>query len=105
MDCRRIDKRGLPAHLQGPRGIQGTVKLDQFGHEPGPAGLMAGTEARAIIAVEVLVKEDVIAPVGIALELLTAAVDGAPALLVAGEYPGEPVGDLFAHLEEVHHLS
>ena len=72
---------------------------------PGPAGLVARAEPGAVVAVEVLVEEDVVAPVGIGLELLRAAVDGSPAVLVAQEDAGEPVGDLLGHLEEVHHLA
>ena len=102
--CSIPDERGLLAQLQDLLGIQDAVKLDQFGHEPRPAGLMAGAESCTIVPVKVLVKEDVIAPVGIALELLATAIDRPPAMLVAGEYPGEPAGNLFAHLEEVHHL-
>ena len=35
-------ERGLFTPLQGPLGVQKPVKLDKFGHEPGPAGLVAG---------------------------------------------------------------
>jgi hypothetical protein len=35
-------ERGLFTHLQGPLGVQKAVKLDKFGYEPGPAGLVAG---------------------------------------------------------------
>ena len=90
---------------RSPLGIKEPVKLDIFGHEPGPAGLVAGAKPCAIVTVEVFVKEYVIAPVGVALELLCSAVDGSPALIVAGENPGEPVGDFLAHFEEVHHLA
>src|SRR5690349_21446585 len=99
MDSRSTDECGLSAHLQGPLGIQRTVKLDQFGNQAGPASLMASAEPGAVVTVEVFVKEDVIAPVWIVLELLRAAVDGPMAMLVAGEYPGEPVGDLTTYLE------
>ena len=46
-----------------------------LGHEPGPAGLVAGAQPRPVVAVEVLVEEDVVAPVRIGLELLRAAID------------------------------
>jgi excisionase family DNA binding protein len=36
--------------------------------------------------VEVFVEQDVVAPVGIPLEFLRAAIDGPPAMLVGGEY-------------------
>ena len=34
-------EHGLFTHLQDPLGVQKAVKLDKFGHEPGPAGLVA----------------------------------------------------------------
>ena len=43
---------------------------------------MAGAEAGAVVAVEVLVEQDVIAEVRIDLQPLGAAEDGPPALLV-----------------------
>lgn len=99
-----LETRHLAA-FQGPRRIQIAIKMDELGHEPGPAGLMAGAQSRPVVAVEIFVKEDVIAPMGIGLELLCAAVYRTPAALIAQEDPSEPVGDLLAHLEEVHHLS
>src|SRR5262245_21679731 len=59
--------------------------VDQRRHQTGPAGLVAGAEAGAVVAVEVLVKEDQVAPVRVALELLGAAVDRPPSLPVARE--------------------
>ena len=76
-------ERGLLTNFQCPLGIQKPVELDGLGHQPGPAGLVAGAQPGAVVAVEVLVEEDVVAPVGIGLELLRAAVDGPPAVLVA----------------------
>ena len=102
---RALNERGLLARLQDTLGIQQAEELDELGHDPGPAGLVAGAQPGAVVAVEVLVEQDVVAPVGIGLELLRAAVDGSPAVLVTQEDPGEPVGDLLAHLEEVHHLA
>jgi hypothetical protein len=69
----RLNERGLPANLQGPLGVQKAVKLDELGHESGPAGLVAGAQPGTIIAVEIFIKENVIAPVGIALEFLGAS--------------------------------
>ena len=100
--CSLLESRHLAA-LQGPLGIQVAEELDEFGHEPGPAGLVARAQPCAVVAVEVFVEEDVVAPVGIGLELLRAAVHGTPAVLVAQEDPGEPIGDLLGHLEEIHH--
>ena len=58
--------------------------LDEFGGEGGPAGLVAGADAGAVVAVKVFIKEDVVAPMGVALEEGDAPVEGAPAgILVA----------------------
>src|SRR5262249_4494102 len=53
--------------------------LQHFCDEPRPAGLVAGPDARPVVAVEVLVEEDQVAPVWIALVLLSPAIDGAAA--------------------------
>ena len=37
-----LNERGLLAGLQEPLRIQQAEELDQFGHDPGPAGLVAG---------------------------------------------------------------
>ena len=99
-----LNEPSLLAGREGAIRIQKAVQLDGLGDEPCPAGLMAGPEPGTIVAVEVLIEQYVVAPVRVGLELLCAAVDGSPAVFVAGEYPGEPVGDLLAHLEKIHHL-
>jgi len=98
-------KGGLLANFQGALGIHRAIKLDELGYQPGPAGLMAGAQSGTVVAVEVFVEQDVVTPVGIALESFRAAIHRPPAMLVAGEYPSEPVADLFANLEEVRHNS
>ena len=55
--------------------IEPAEELDELGHQPGPAGLMAGAQPGTVVAVEVFVEEDVVAPVGIGLEFLRAAID------------------------------
>src|SRR5438270_6925605 len=100
-----IDKRSRPAFCKHLPGIQNSVKLNDLGHQSSPAGLMAGAQSGAVVAVEIFVEQDMVAPVGIALELFCAAIDRPPAMLVGGKYPGEPVGNLFAHLKQIHHLA
>ena len=48
---------------------------------------MAGAQPGAVVAVEVFVEQDVIAPMRIGLELLHAAVDRTPAMLIARKGP------------------
>ena len=61
---------------------------------------MRRTQARSVVAVEILIEQDVISPVRILLELGRAAVDGAMAVLVPGEDRDHPLGDLAGHAVE-----
>src|SRR5262245_44020124 len=97
-------ERGLLAYLQEPLGVQQAIELDDFGHDAGPAGLVAGAEPGAVVAVEILIEQNVIAPVRVGLELLRAAVHRPPPVLVAQEHPAEPLADLFGDLVEIHHV-
>src|SRR5262245_55152295 len=74
------------------RGIENAEELDQPSDETRPARLMAGAQARAVVAVEVLVEQDQVAPVRVRLEFSGASVDGASALLVAQEQTREAQG-------------
>ena len=51
--------------------VQACKQIERAGDEPRPSGLVAGAEACAIVAVEILVEKDVVLPVRIFLELLT----------------------------------
>ena len=53
--------------------IHTTEQLDQFCDYAGPSGLVAGSQARAVIAVEVLVEQYVVFPQRIGLEFLRAS--------------------------------
>src|SRR6516165_6074888 len=74
--------RGLVLQLRAPAGLKElrcvheAKQLYQAGDHSRPSGLMAGTQARSVVPVEVLVKQDVVAPVRIGLELPRAAVHG-----------------------------
>jgi hypothetical protein len=65
-----------------------------FRHEGGPAGLVAGADACAIVAVEIFVEEKEVAPVGVVLEEFDLAIEGAASILVAGEYADEAFFEL-----------
>ena len=78
-------------------------ELNQRRDRARPSGLVAGAEARAVVAVEVLVEEEVVAPVRVLLERLRAAVDRPSPGLVLEEDPREAIGDLLGDLEEIHH--
>lgn len=50
-----------------------TTLLNQLGYQRRPAGLVAGPNACAVVAVEVLVEQNIVAPVRVGLELVRAA--------------------------------
>jgi len=56
---------------------------------------MAGAQPGTMIAVEVFIEENVVAPERIILELFRAAVDGSPPTFVTQENPGEPASPFF----------
>ena len=56
--------------------------LDQFGHQRGPAGLVAGAQSRAIVSIEILKEQNQIAPERIVLEDRHIAVHGAAPVLL-----------------------
>src|SRR5258705_12594153 len=60
-----------------------SVLLHQLRNERGPAGLMTGADAGAVVAVEVFVEGDQVAPMRIFLEFFCAAEDRPAALFVA----------------------
>ena len=90
----------LPEALLGSRAAE---HPDQFTHQPGPAGLVTGTEAGSVVAVEVLVEEEMVTPVGILLEFFGAAIYRPAPLIVSQEDPCEPLRDLLGDLEQIHH--
>src|SRR6266481_6101227 len=94
---------GAGSPLEYRLGIEHVQVLDQFCHESGPTRLVAGTETRTIVAMEILLEEEVVAPVRIALECVGATVDRPPALVVPQIDSGEAPGNLHGHLKKVHH--
>src|SRR6185437_10871343 len=58
---------------------------DQFGHESGPAGLMAGAEAMTIVAVKIFVEEQQVFISGLLVEIAVFPVSRPAARLVPFE--------------------
>src|SRR5262249_43281281 len=79
----------------------GLEQLQEAGDAPGPAGLVAGAEARPVVAVEVLVEQDQVAPVRVLLELPRSPVNRSPSISVSQEEVGEPTAYLLSHLIQV----
>ena len=54
---RRFCKGSFSAKFQSLVLVQSSKKLNQFRHEPGPSGLVAGSQTCAVVAMEVLVEQ------------------------------------------------
>jgi len=67
--------------------------INEIRDQRGPAGLMACTESRSVVAVEMLVEESVVAPMRIVLKFLHAAVDRPASGIIALENVDEPFRD------------
>src|SRR5262245_6627242 len=96
---------GRLAHLEELLGRTGGEQVHAAGDDPGPAGLMARAEPGAVVAVEVLVEQDEIAPVGVLLELRAPSVYRPPPILASQEDAGQPARDLLGNLVQVHEPS
>ena len=66
---------------------------------------MAGSQARAVVTVEVLEEEQVILPMGIGLELLCTSIHWPPARFIPQEDPLQTIGYLPGYLEQIHQLA
>src|SRR5215469_3928561 len=85
--------------------VQDPEDFNQFCNRCSPSRLVTCSESCAVIAVEVLIKENVVAPVRISLEFLGSSVHGPTAMLIPKKYSNEPIRDLLAHLEQVHQFA
>ena len=79
--------------------------LEEFGDQAGPTRLMAGANAGAVVAVEVLVKQRIILPMRIGLEFLLSAEHGTATGGVSDKRSDETMGQLHRYLPQVHHLT
>lgn len=73
------------AGLKSLPGIEKSKELDDLGHKPGPAGLVARAEPGTIVAVKVFVEQDKFAPVRVGLEFRRVSVNGPPPMLITQE--------------------
>src|SRR5262249_22400116 len=73
--------------------------LNQEGDDTGPAGLMAGADACTSVPVEVLVEQDVVAPV-LVVPPAVMAVNRPASFMVADEQARQPSRELLADLQE-----
>ena len=92
----------IAASISSPSvGIGPAAPQDQVGDDPRPAGLVRGAEAGAVVAVEVLVEEDVVLPLRIGLEPLDPAEARPPAVGADEEDRDQPVAQVGGDLVEV----
>ncbi len=75
--------------------------LEEFGDEAGPAGLMAGAQSGAVVAVEVFVKQNQVAPVRIVLKNFRSTGDGAAAVPISQKDMDQAARNLRSDLPEV----
>src|SRR5215207_11521445 len=78
----------------GVDALAGRPPADQVGHQPRPSRLVRGTEPGAVVAVEVLVEDQVAAPGGVALEAVDPAEAGPPPVGPDEEQVDEPLAQV-----------
>lgn len=91
-----------PTPFSGPRRktLPALGLLKQLGHRSCPTSLMAGPDPSACIPVEVLVEQEVVAPVRIGLERLVCAENRPAAIWTAHKDVRESTRDLLGNLPE-----
>ena len=85
-------------------GINGEI-VGQINDKTTPAGLVAGANAGPIVTMEVLMKQQIILPVGIALEGLLAAKNWPLTFSIACKNGDEPVRKMLSDLVKIRHLA
>src|SRR5271170_850051 len=96
--CRQLSLAGLKqVFLRHPR-----EQIKAAGDQSSPACLMTGSQTCAVFSVEVLVKQDVISPVRIILELFRSSIDRALAVGVTQKHACVAAADFLSHLKQIH---
>src|SRR5262245_27561386 len=95
-------EHGSPAPCEEDLQREARKQMHDPGNGTGPTRLVAGAEAGAVVAVKVLVEQEVVAPVRVLLKLAAAPVDRPPASLVSQEDTGQPTRDLLGDLIQRH---
>jgi hypothetical protein len=63
-------------------------KLDDASNATRPAGLVTGSNAGSVVAVEVFVEQDVVLPIGVGLEFFRCSIDRAATVAIGQEGAG-----------------
>src|SRR6516162_7872009 len=77
--------------------------LQEFCYQPRPPRLMAGADARAVVAVKILVEQNQVSPMRVHLKFLIASVNGTAPILIPQENPGQATRKLCRNLPKCHH--
>ena len=80
--------------------FRGVTRHEELRHQPGPAGLVRGTNPTTGVAVEVLIEEDVVPEVRVGVGALIEAVDRPASVPICKEQPSQTAGDLVGNLVE-----
>src|SRR5262249_31511457 len=91
-------KRSAPL-FQIILGIEMPEDRDQDCNQSGPPGLMTGADAGTVVAVKILVEQQMVPPMRIGLELLRATKDRPASCTIAQENASQPVGNFAGYLE------
>ena len=86
----RAARRHASEQLAERRDLRAAAAADHVRHDPRPPGLVRGAEPGAVVAVEVLVEEDVVLPVRVVLERVDPAVAGTSPVLADQEERDQP---------------
>src|SRR3954464_4621557 len=94
----RLDRRLVRTHVVGGQLLE---QQRQHADETGPAGLVARSEAGAIVPVEIFVEQQQVAPVWVLLQERLTPVDRAVTVQRTSEGADESVAQLLRDLVEV----
>src|SRR5262245_11288344 len=87
------------------RRVQTPEQIENTRDQPGPSGLVARPDPGTVVAVEVLIEEDEVAPVRIVLECCVPAMHWASPGRITDKDGLEAASDLRCDLEQVHQVS
>src|SRR6185312_9080001 len=79
--------------------------INHLGYQSSPAGLMAGADARSIVAMEILIKRHVVTPVRVRLEFFICAKHRTASLCVTLKGRDQAAADLVCDFVQVQHTS
>src|SRR4051812_46902562 len=92
----------LPSQFQESFAIQSAEQANQRRDKPGPAGLMACSDSRAVVPMKVFIEENTIAPVRVFLKFRRSSINRSLSRFIAQEYAREPRSDFGRHVKQVH---